>query len=113
MNTILLKKSDFIAPDRVILSDYRFEHMQKVLKSQVGSSCKVGLLNDKLGKGEVVVINGHRATNEEMAYLLKYDSVHGRFPGKVQATENGLKIDDILFEIETKNRKEIVNEGKI
>ena len=43
---------------------------------------------------EVVVINGHRATNEEMAYLLKYDSVHGRFPGKVQATENGLKIDD-------------------
>ena len=43
---------------------------------------------------EVVVINGHRSSNEEMAYLLKYDSVHGRFPGKVQATENGLKIDD-------------------
>ena len=42
---------------------------------------------------EVVVINGHRASNEEMAYLLKYDSVHGRFPGQVQATENGLKID--------------------
>ena len=32
---------------------------------------------------EVAVINGHRASNEEMAYLLKYDSVHGRFPGKV------------------------------
>ena len=61
MNTILLKKSDFIAPDRVILSDYRFEHMQKVLKSQVGSSCKVGLLNDKLGKGEVVAIDKNAA----------------------------------------------------
>ena len=41
----------------------------------------------------MVVINGHRATNEEMGYLLKYDSVHGRFPGKVEVTENGLKID--------------------
>ncbi|MCQ2444460.1 MAG: type I glyceraldehyde-3-phosphate dehydrogenase [Mailhella sp.] len=42
---------------------------------------------------EVVVINGHRASNSDMAYLLKYDSVHGRFPGKVVATENGLSID--------------------
>ena len=42
---------------------------------------------------EVVVINGHRATNEEMGYLLKYDSVHGRFPGKVEVTENGLRLD--------------------
>lgn len=42
---------------------------------------------------EVAVINGHRASNEEMAYLLKYDSVHGRFPGKVESTENGLRLD--------------------
>lgn len=42
---------------------------------------------------EVVVINGHRASNEEMAYLLKYDSVHGRFPGRVETTENGLMLD--------------------
>ena len=42
---------------------------------------------------EVVVINGHRASNEEMAYLLKYDSVHGRFPGKVESTENGIRLD--------------------
>jgi glyceraldehyde 3-phosphate dehydrogenase len=43
---------------------------------------------------EVVVINGHRASNEEMGYLLKYDSVHGRFPGKVEVTEKGLKLDE-------------------
>ena len=57
MNTILLKKSDFIAEDRVILTDYRLEHMRKVLKSTAGSVCKVGLVNDKLGKGEVLSIS--------------------------------------------------------
>jgi len=61
MNTILLKKSDFITPDTVILSDYRLEHMRKVLKSKVGSFCKVGLLHDKLGKGEVVSISENAA----------------------------------------------------
>lgn len=61
MNTILLKKSDFITPDTVKLIDYRFEHMQKVLKSKVGSTCKVGLLNDKLGKGEVTAIDKNSA----------------------------------------------------
>ena len=42
---------------------------------------------------EIAVINGHRASNEDMAYLLKYDSVHGRFPGEVKATEKGLSIN--------------------
>ncbi len=56
MNTILLKKNDFIAPDTVKFSDYRLEHMRKVLKSQPGSLCKVGLLNGQLGKGEVITI---------------------------------------------------------
>ena len=27
-----------------------------------------------------------------LAYLLKYDSVHGRFPGKVSATKTGIKV---------------------
>ena len=61
MNTILLKKSDFIAADRVILTDYRLEHMRKVLKSAAGSVCKVGLVNDKLGKGEVISIDERSA----------------------------------------------------
>ncbi|MGD8450225.1 MAG: type I glyceraldehyde-3-phosphate dehydrogenase [Phycisphaerae bacterium] len=28
-----------------------------------------------------------------LAYLVKYDSTHGRFPGEVEATENGIKIN--------------------
>ena len=61
MNTILLKKGDFITPDTVKLTDYRLEHMQKVLKSQVGSACKVGLLNGQLGQGEVIAVDSSAA----------------------------------------------------
>jgi len=31
------------------------------------------------GKGKVMAINDPFMTNEYLAYLLKYDSVHGRF----------------------------------
>ena len=42
---------------------------------------------------EVVVINGHRASNEEMAYLLKYDSVHGPFLGEVKVEDGFLVVN--------------------
>ena len=61
MNTILLEKSDFIAPDVVRLSDLRFEHMRKVLKSTPGCFCKIGLLDGLLGQGEVLQINENSA----------------------------------------------------
>ncbi len=41
---------------------------------------------------EVVAVNA-RADNPQMAHLLKYDSVHGRFPGVVQATQDGLAVE--------------------
>jgi len=36
------------------------------------------------------------AANEYMAYQFKYDSIHGRYPGTVEATDDGLKIDGVL-----------------
>lgn len=41
---------------------------------------------------ELAVINA-RADNEALAHMLKYDSVHGRFPFPVSATENGLLLN--------------------
>ncbi|QLA17603.1 type I glyceraldehyde-3-phosphate dehydrogenase [Desulfolutivibrio sulfoxidireducens] len=41
---------------------------------------------------EVVAVNA-RADNPQMAHLLKYDSVHGHFPGVVETTPDGLSID--------------------
>ncbi|MBU1003589.1 MAG: type I glyceraldehyde-3-phosphate dehydrogenase [Proteobacteria bacterium] len=41
---------------------------------------------------EVVMVNA-RADNEALAHLLKYDSVHGTYPGEVKATADGFSID--------------------
>ena len=40
---------------------------------------------------QVVAIND-LASTENLAHLLKYDSVHGRFPGKISFTENSINI---------------------
>jgi len=31
--------------------------------------------------------------NETLAHLLRYDSVHGKYPGSIEVTEGGLKVD--------------------
>lgn len=41
---------------------------------------------------EVVAIND-LANSDTLAYLLKYDSVHGRFPGTVEATADSLTVN--------------------
>ncbi len=46
----------------------------------------------KRGDIEFVAIND-LGTAEANAHLLKYDSVHGPFPGEVAATESGIKVD--------------------
>ncbi len=46
----------------------------------------------QLGGFEVPVIND-LTDAKTLAHLLKYDSVHGRFPGEVNATENGISVD--------------------
>lgn len=40
---------------------------------------------------EVVAINDLSST-ENLAHLLKYDSVHGRYPGKISFTENSINL---------------------
>jgi len=42
---------------------------------------------------EIVIANGGSGTPEDLAYMLKYDSVHGRFPAEVEYDENSLSID--------------------
>mmetsp|Transcript_10736 Transcript_10736/g.14861 ORF Transcript_10736/g.14861 Transcript_10736/m.14861 type:complete len:377 (+) Transcript_10736:86-1216(+) len=36
------------------------------------------------------------AANEYMAYQMKYDSIHGRYPGTIEASDDGLIIDGTL-----------------
>jgi glyceraldehyde 3-phosphate dehydrogenase len=39
------------------------------------------------------VANGGSGTPEDLAYMLKFDSVHGRFPANVEYTDNSLIVD--------------------
>lgn len=51
------------------------------------------------GVGQVMAINDPFQTNEYIAYLLKYDSVHGRFPHKVEHNDEGILIDGNLIRV--------------
>jgi len=54
---------------------------------------RAGLANPNI---EIVAIND-LVPPENIAYLVKYDSTHGRFPGTVEATDKGIIIDDRLI----------------
>ena len=42
---------------------------------------------------EIVAIND-LVPPQNLAYLMKYDSVHGRFPGQIRANDEAIIIDD-------------------
>jgi len=43
---------------------------------------------------EIVVANGGSGRAEDLAYMLKFDSVHGRFPAEITYTDDTLKVGD-------------------
>ncbi|BCD68157.1 type I glyceraldehyde-3-phosphate dehydrogenase [Nitratiruptor sp. YY09-18] len=43
---------------------------------------------------EITVANGGSGTAEDLAYMLKYDSVHGKFPAPVEYGDDYLKVGD-------------------
>ena len=51
------------------------------------------------GVGQVMAINDPFMDKEYLAYLLKYDSVHGRFPHDVKVVEDGITIDGELVRV--------------
>ena len=48
---------------------------------------------------EIVCANGGSGTPEDLAYMLKYDSVHGRFPAEITYDDNSLTIDGQKIDI--------------
>jgi len=49
-------------------------------------------------KFEIVAVNDLTDTNT-LAHLLKYDSVHGRYDGTVEATAEGIKVDGTTIKV--------------
>lgn len=64
MNIILLKATDFISTSSVQLNDCRSQHIQKTLKSKVGDTLEIGLLNHSLGQGTISTIDKSGVTLE-------------------------------------------------
>ena len=50
---------------------------------------------------EVVGLNDPFMSPEYMAYMLKYDSVHGQFPGEVSYTADALVVNGKEFKVFT------------
>ena len=63
---------------------------------------------------EVVAIND-LTTPSMLAYLLKYDSTHGKFPGEVSATDTGIVVDGkeypVYAERDARNIPWVKNDG--
>jgi len=51
------------------------------------------------GTGRVMAINDPFMSNDYLAYLLKYDSVHGRFAHDVQVVDGGITIDGEMVHV--------------
>ena len=59
MNLILIDPQE-VAQEQVILEDRRREHIRKILRSQVGDTVRVGIVNGLLGRGVILELNRER-----------------------------------------------------
>ena len=59
---------------------------------RIGKLTFQSILENAADDFEVVLIND-LGDNKTLAHLLKYDSVHGRFPGEVSATEDAIVVN--------------------
>ncbi len=77
---------------------------------RIGRSVLRAAVNEK--GIEFVAIND-LTDAKTLAHLLKYDSVHGIFPGKVEAKENALVVNGITIKIyAVRNPAELLGKTK-
>jgi len=58
------------------------------------------LLKTCIERGDIDVVSiNEQANNDTIAHLLKYDSIHGRFSGKISTTENGIIINGKMITV--------------
>lgn len=56
MNLILLYTSDFTDDNTVVIRDRRFHHIRSIQQPESGDTLKVGVLNGKRGRGDVMSV---------------------------------------------------------
>ncbi|SMC09697.1 type I glyceraldehyde-3-phosphate dehydrogenase [Nitratiruptor tergarcus] len=78
--------------------------MKKVAINGLGRIGKLVLWHYIVNKPknvEICVANGGSGTAEDLAYMLKFDSVHGRFPAPVEYGEDYLKVGNQQIKLVT------------
>ena len=73
MNLIIVDKNE-IRHGRVCLTDHRAKHIVKVLRLDIGDSVKIGVLNGKIGAGEVKVLR------KKYPFMAEIDAVFEQSP---------------------------------
>lgn len=66
MNIILLTEDDFVAAERVVLSDRRCQHIRTVLDPGPEQLLNIGIVNGQLGRGRVLQMGLNRVELEVM-----------------------------------------------
>ncbi len=61
MNIILLERSDYIAPHRVLLNDRRAQHIRDILGATIDTKIKVGEIDGLLGSGHIQSLDDNGA----------------------------------------------------
>jgi RsmE family RNA methyltransferase len=62
MNLVLFAEHELKAENLLTLSDFRAEHIRRVLGLAVGDSLRLGMINGRLGRGTVVSIDAEAVT---------------------------------------------------
>ena len=86
------------------------------IKVAINGFGRIGRLTFRalLEKGNVEVVAINDLTNTKtLAHLLKYDSVHGRFNGTVEATENGLVVNGTEIQVTAEREPKNLPWGKL
>lgn len=61
MNLLLLEDADFVAADRVVLSDRRLKHLHEVHGVESGDTLRVGRLGGAMGRGTLLALDQQQA----------------------------------------------------
>lgn len=61
MNLLLLEDSDFVAPDRAMLTGRRLQHLLSVQRVAVGDSLRAGRIDGLMGEGRILTLEADRA----------------------------------------------------
>ncbi len=67
---IILAASDEITDKRITLSDYRAEHVVKVLRSEVGDIVRFGIINGGHGKGTIIAIKRNFPFSVDLSIII-------------------------------------------